>query len=402
MTKYKYVAVNLDKKRFTGTFLAEDEKQLKAMLAQQNLYLVSAKPVSQKSPNPFFSISGKLSIRELTSFCRQFCAMINAGISIIDCLEVLSQQSFSSFFKKVLEMVYEDVKSGVLLSDAMKKHPRVFPNFFVSMIYVGEVSGSIDVVLQNLATYYEKDADIKKKVKGAMIYPIIMLVLIFGVLLIMMFFVVPTFMESLSQIQVEMPSISIAIFNASLFLKAYWQWIFLGIFAVVAGVLIFFRTEKGKYCWDTFKIKCPIIGTINVNMIAARFARGFSLLLGSGMDLIDALEAIEKVLENRNVQARFKIATDDVRNGSKLTIAFDKQKLFPPILTQMVSVGERTGKVDEILQNSCSFFDERVDSSLESMTTVLQPILLVLLGGVVAVMFIAIYAPMLSIMQTLG
>ena len=401
MTKFKYTAVNLDKKKFTGTFLAEDEKQLKALLAQQNLYLISAKPVSDKSPNPFLSVSGKVPVRELTSFCRQFCAMINAGIAIIDCLEILSRQSFSSFFKKVLEMVYEDVKTGVLLSDAMKKHPRVFPHFFVSMVYVGEVSGSIDVVMQNLADYYEKDDEIRKKVKGAMIYPIVMLVLIIGVMILMMFFVVPTFKDALSAIDVPLPALSVAIFNLSEFLKSYWKVIFLSVVVIALGFFIYFKTEVGKRTWDTLKIKLPVIGTVTVNMISSRFTRGFSLLIGSGMDLIDAMVSIEKVLDNRNVQSHFNIAIDDVRNGSKLAMALEKQKIFPPILTQMIAIGERTGKIDEILQNSCSFFDEQVDSAVNGATTVIQPILLVLLGAVIAVMFIAVYAPMLSIMENL-
>lgn len=401
MTKFKYTAVNLDKKKFTGTFLAEDEKQLKALLAQQNLYLISAKPVSDKSPNPFLSVSGKVSVRELTSFCRQFCAMINAGIAIIDCLEILSRQSFSSFFKKVLEMVYEDVKTGVLLSDAMKKHPRVFPHFFVSMVYVGEVSGSIDVVMQNLADYYEKDDEIRKKVKGAMIYPIVMLVMIIGALILMMFFVVPTFRDALSSIDVPLPALSVAIFNMSEFLKQYWQILFVSILVVILGAVIYFRTEAGKRTWDTLKIVLPVISTVTVNMISSRFTRGFSLLIGSGMDLIDAMESIEKVLDNRNIQSHFKTAIEDVKNGSKIAMALENQKIFPPILTQMIAIGERTGKVDEILQNSCSFFDEQVDSAVNAATTVIQPILLVMLGAVVAVMFIAVYAPMLSIMENL-
>ena len=164
MQKFIYTAVNIDKKKFKGTFLAEDENELKAALLQQNLYLVSAKPVSDKVPNSFFSVTGKLSTKELTSFCRQFCAMINSGISIVDSLEVLSTQSFSKFFQRVLQNVYEDVKSGVLLSEAMKKHKMAFPNFFVSMIFVGEASGSLDQVLQSLADYYDKEAGSEPKI----------------------------------------------------------------------------------------------------------------------------------------------------------------------------------------------------------------------------------------------
>ena len=298
-------------------------------------------------------------------------------------------------------MVYEDVKTGVLLSDAMKKHPRVFPHFFVSMVYVGEVSGSIDVVMKNLADYYEKDNEIRKKVKGAMIYPIVMLFLIIGVLILMMFFVVPTFKDALSSIDVPLPALSVAIFNLSEFLKMYWRVILISVLSIAVIFLIYFRTEHGKRTWDTLKIKLPVIGTVTVNMISSRFTRGFSLLIGSGMDLVDALESIEKVLDNRNVQRRFNLAIEDVKNGTKIALALENQKIFPPILTQMIAIGERTGRIDEILQNSCSFYDEQVDSAVNGATTVIQPVLLVLLGSVVAVMFIAVYAPMLSIMENL-
>ena len=401
MQKFSYTAVNIDKKKFKGTFLAEDENELKASLLQQNLYLVKAKPMSDKPPNAFFSVTGKLSIKELTSFCRQFCAMINSGISIVDSLEVLSTQKFSKFFQRVLLSVYEDVKAGVYLSEAMKKHKMVFPNFFVSMVYVGEASGSLDQVLENLADYYDKESEIKRKVKGALIYPVIMIILIFVVLAIMMLFVVPTFQSSLASLEVEMPAITMAIFNASNFLKAYWQIILISLIVVGFLIFIFFKTETGKVFMDKMKISIPVIKTININLTAARFARGFGLLLSSGMDLIEAMETIEKVLGNRCIQEKFKNATESVRNGQSLTMSLENEKIFPTILTQMVSVGEKTAKIDEILNRSCSFFDEQVDTSLSAFTTVLQPILLVFMGAVIALMFIAVYSPMLSIMQNL-
>ena len=402
MQKFIYTAVNIDKKKFKGTFLAEDENELKAALLQQNLYLVSAKPVSDKVPNSFFSVTGKLSTKELTSFCRQFCAMINSGISIVDSLEVLSTQSFSKFFQRVLQNVYEDVKSGVLLSEAMKKHKMAFPNFFVSMIFVGEASGSLDQVLQSLADYYDKEAEIKRKVKGAMIYPVIMILLIFVVLAIMMLFVVPTFQTSLASLDVEMPAITMAIFDASNFLKINWQAIAISIITVVLAVFIFFKTKTGKVFKDKMKVKIPVVKTITVNLTAARFARGFGLLLSSGMDLIEAMETIEKVLGNLYLQEKFRNATESDRNGQSLTMSLENEKIFPTILTQMISVGEKTGKIDEILNRSCSFFDEQVDSSLNAFTTILQPVILLFMGAVVALLFIAVYSPMLSVMQTLG
>lgn len=400
MQKYKYVAVNLQKKKFTGTFIAENENHLARQLAEQNLYLISARPVSDGSPSAFFTVSG-MKTGELTTFSRQFAIMINSGVSILNTLSILKEQSFSGYFRKVLEVVYEDVKSGVMLSEAMKKHKRVFPEFFQSMVYVGEASGALDKVLSSLADYYETDAAIKQKSRGAMIYPLMLLLLTVGIVVLMMVFVIPTFRNALSSLEIEMPALTMAIYNISDFFLTYWKELILAVAAVVGGIVVFGRTKKGRYFFDWLRIQTPFIGKVNTNLITARFARGFGLLLSSGMDVLDAMEVISVVLGNRYVEKKFRGAIEDVRQGMSLTMAFETRRLFPDILIQMVSVGEKTGTVDEVLLRSCAFFDSQVESSLSAMTTVLQPLMLVIMGVVVGVMFIAVYSPMLSIMNGL-
>lgn len=402
MKKYKYEAVNINKKKFTGTFLAENERDLASQLAKQNLYLISAKVTSDEVRPSFFSVGGRVKMVDLTAFCRQFSIMLNSGMSIVQTLDVLKAQDYDRFFKSILENVYEDVKTGVMLSDALAKHKKVFPNFFKSMIKVGEASGKLDVVMISLADYYDNDAALKKKTKGALAYPIMLLMMTIGIVVLMMLFVVPTFKDTLKDMKVEMPPLTQAIADLSDFIKLEWKKILVVIGSLAALIFLYSRTEKGKYTFDTLAINFPLLKTINIAKITARFARGFSLLLSSGMDIIEAMEEISAVIGNRNVEKRFKQAIEDVRQGMTLTMAFESYKLFPDILIQMVSVGERTASLEEVLSRSCAFFDEQADSAIKAFTSAISPIMLLIMGGVVGVLFIAIYSPMLQIMTTIG
>ena len=403
MQKYKYQAIDINKKKFSGTFLAENEEALKAQLASQGLFLVSAKPVSDKSPTAsFFSTSSKVKLTEITNFCRQFSILINSGISIVESLEILKNQPYSSLFKSILEVVHEDVKAGLLLSEAFDKHEKTFPEFFRSMTYVGEMSGSLDAVLSDLANYYEMDDKVKRQIKGAMTYPIVLLLLVVGIILLMFLFVVPTFKEALANLDVEMPFITMAIFNMSQFFQDNWYIIFGVVALLFILIKVYIGTEGGRYQWDSFKLKAPIFKAIEVNTVASRFTHGFSLLITSGMDLVDAMKVMANVFGNKNIESKFRKATDDVQRGSSLTVALNTYEIFPDMLIQMVSVGEKTGQLDEVLQRSCSFYDEQLSIALNSLTTVIQPVLLAVAGTVIGVMFMAIYSPILQIIETLG
>ena len=403
MQKYKYVAVNLQKQKIKGTFIAKDEKDLAAQLAKQSLYLVSAKNYSGNTPSAFFTLgTGKVSLKELTSFCRQFAIMLNTHIPILDCLDILKNQQYSAYFRGILEVIYEDVRSGIVMSEALEKHKKVFPDFFRSMIYVGEQSGKLETVFLALADYYETDSNIKKKMKSAMSYPLMLMVMAIGIVIIMLAFVIPTFRDTLSKLEVEITGITAVIYGASDFLFANWLYMLAGV--VVIGLVIFgiLRTEKGKYAFDFLKVKMPFIKTVQINMVTARFARGFALLISSGMDITDAMDSVEVVIGNRYMKRRFHAAAESVRQGMSLTNAFESHKLFPPMMNQMITVGEKTNSLDDVLLRSCSFFDSQVETSLNSLTSKIQPVMLIIIGAVIGTMFIGVYSPMLSIMNGLG
>jgi type IV pilus assembly protein PilC len=403
MQKYKYVAVNLQKQKIKGTFIAKDEKDLAAQLAKQSLYLVSAKNYSGNTPSAFFTLgTGKVSLKELTRFCRQFAIMLNTHIPILDCLDILKNQQYSAYFRGILEVIYEDVRSGIVMSEALEKHKKVFPDFFRSMIYVGEQSGKLETVFLALADYYETDSNIKKKMKSAMSYPLMLMVMAIGIVIIMLAFVIPTFRDTLSKLEVEITGITAVIYGMSDFLLANWLYMLAGV--VVIGLVIFgiLRTEKGKYAFDFLKVKIPLLKTVQINMVTARFARAFALLISSGMDITDAMDSVEVVIGNRYVKRRFHAAAESVRQGMSLTNAFESHKLFPPMMNQMITVGEKTNSLDDVLLRSCSFFDSQVETSLNSLTSKIQPIMLIIIGAVIGTMFIGVYSPMLSIMNGLG
>jgi len=402
MQKYKYTAVNLQKRKIRGVFIAKDEKDLALQLAKQSLFLVSAKPYSGGTPSAFFTLgTGKVSMNELTTFCRQFSIMLNTHIPILDCLDILKNQPYSSYFRNILAVVYEDVQSGMLLSEALDKHAKVFPNFFRSMINVGELSGKLDIVLTSLADYYETDSAMKRKIKSALSYPLMLAVMTLGIVVLMLTLVVPTFRETLTELGVEVTGLTAAVYAVSDFVLEWWQLILSVV--IILGLIIFAisRTEFGGYAFDVLKLKLPIVKSIQINMITARFARGFALLLSSGMDLNEAMYATEIVIGNKYLTKRFHEATEAVRGGMSLTNAFESYKLFPPMMIQMITIGEKTNALDDVLTRSCNFFDTQVETSMNSLTNKIQPIMLLIMGGIIGVLFLAVYSPMISIMTGL-
>lgn len=402
MKQYKYTAVNINKEKFVGTFLAKDEKDLATQLAKQNLYLVSASIYSGKTPSAFFTTgTGTISTAELTAFCRQISIMLASGMPIIETLESLKEQPYTKFFKNILQIIYDDVKSGMALSEALNKHGKVFPEFFRSMIYVGELSGKLDEVFLSLADYYEKDAATKRKVKSAFSYPIMLGLMTVGIVILMLAFVIPTFRDALDSLDVSMNGLTSTIYGISDFLTQSWLYLLAGVIVIVGGIFIASRTERGAYFFDKLLISIPFTRKIQLDLVSSRFARGFSLMMSSGMDIVDALNAIEVVITNREIKRRFHKASEEVQHGMKLADAFRKHNIFPPLLLQMINVGEKTASLDTILNRSKDYFDEQVDIALTNLTSKIQPIMLIIMGVLVGTMFIAVYSPMISIMENL-
>ena len=339
MMQYKYTAVNKLKEKKKGYFIAESEEDLAVQLSKQDLYLVSAKPYTGKTPSAFFTLgTGKVKLAELTAFCRQYSIMLNSGVSLLGGLEVLKGQNFSSYFKSLLGIVYDDVKSGMMLSDALAKHKKVFPNFFHSMIKIGEQSGNLDEVMNSLADYYEKDNALKRKIRAAFAYPIMLLVMMVGIVILMLAFVIPTFREVLDSLEIEEQGLTKLIYGFSDFLLENWLYLIAGLVVLILILFLIGKTKNGRYFYDWLKVSFPGVKKVNINILTSKFARAFALLLSSGMDVNDALDAVVIVFGNKYIEKK---ALDEYYNvvkeqKDKIIIFKEAFKLDKPILTRIL------------------------------------------------------------------
>ena len=380
---------------------AVDDVVLKAELRQNKMHALKIKVVKEKKENEFLALSSKVKADEFTNFLRQFAVMVNAGIPISDCMNNLRSQRFSKPLRVVLQKIYYDIESGILLSEAFEKHPKVFPSFFVSMVAIGEVSGSLDNVLLSMADYYENDRRIKKKAKSAMVYPTVLLVLVFAVLLFVMLFILPSFESTINELGGEVPTITRVMMSISHFIQNKIFIIIPVIVVVFIAIKLFFKTKKGKYIRDYLLFRLPIVGKVQRNLITSRFAKAFAILLGSGMNLIDCLENLKKMLGNEVFSRKFNFTIEEVKRGRRLAPSIEATKLFPSILTEMINVGEETGNIEDVLVATSSYFDELVESSISKAIASLEPVMIISIGGIVAIVILSVLVPIISLMGSI-
>ena len=381
---------------------ANDESVLKGLFKSKNMVLLNYKVYKQKNVNTFFAVSSKVKRNEVTTFLRQFAVMIRASIPISASLATLRNQGFSKAFQKVLNDIYLDVQSGVLLSEAFKKHPRVFPDFFTKMIAIGEVTGSLDKVLESMADYYENDRKIRSKVKSALTYPIILLVLILIVFIFITVVILPQFESMIEELGGNVPTITKIVMNISSFVKENFLFLFGGITSVIFILFLFFKkTKKGRYIFDDLKLHLPLIGKVTKNLVTSRFAKAFIILLASGMNMSDCLDNLQKMLDNEVFAEKFKYTVEEVKRGRRIAQSMGNIKLFPPILIEMVDVGEKSGNIEEVLKSTSKFFDECVEQSITKATAALEPLMIVFLGIIVGIVILAVLLPMIALMQSI-
>ena len=399
MPLYRCKVINSSGQRQTVLREATDDLSLRAQMRQDKIHLLSFAAVKEEKQNEFFAVSSKVKFNEVITFLRQFAVMLKAGIPLSECLNSLHKQKFSIPFRNVLQTIYLDVESGVLLSDAFAKHPKVFPRFFVSMVSIGEVSGSLDKVMSNMADYYENDRRIKKKASSAMVYPSLLISMIFIVVIFLCLFVLPQFESTISQLGGEVPAITRVVMSMSKFVQDY-IFIILPVAAmIVLLVVLFLKTKIGKYVKDVLMLNLPIISTVQKNLITARFSRAFIILLGSGMNMIDILENLQKMLGNEVFTRKFDYTVEEVKRGRRIAASIEATGLFPPMLTQMIRVGENSGNIEEVLESTGAYFDEQVEASIAKATAAIEPICIIILGAVVCLVVLSVLVPMMSMMS---
>lgn len=399
MPQFQYVAKNLQGQLLRSTVDAGSVGALEQLLLEKGFFLEKYTLMGEERKSIEFG--NKIKIKEFVVFARQFAVMLTSGMTIVECISVLKDQTPGKKLKAVLFSIHENILKGEMLSTAMVK-TNFFPEFFVNMLQVGEASGTLESVLTRMADYYEKDMKLRKKVKGAATYPIMVLIVTVGVIVFLMLGVLPNFVDMLSSMGGELPLITKIVMNASIFFKQYLLVIALSTLGLMIGFMIYIKSEVGRYQWDKAKTKMPLIKSLTNKVVTARFARSLGLLLGSGIPIIKAVEILENLIGNKYIEEKFSLCANEIREGKPISTSLKKMMIFPPLLIQMVNVGENTGELDTMLERSAGFFDEDVENTIASMTSMIEPALIITLALLVGTIVAAVMMPMMSIMKSIG
>ncbi|MDR5658122.1 type II secretion system F family protein [Serpentinicella sp. ANB-PHB4] len=401
MATYKYKAITNEGKNIEGTYEASDQGQVVKMIREQKQIPIKIKEMKKQKDLEDFSFGGKVNAREIAVFCRQFHTMLNSGVPIVKCLDILRRQTENKKLKESLNEIYGDVQKGLILSDALKKHRKVFPDLLVNMIKSGELSGSLDSVIDRMATHYEKEFKINNKVKSAMMYPLIVAIVAVCVVIFMLMFVFPTFLEMFDGSDQPLPGITQLLLNISDLMREFWYILFGGIFAIVFGTKAAYETEKGKKNIDGLILKMPVIKNSMQKIYTSRFTRTLATLLASGLPLIQSLDTSGEIIGNAVMRDGLIQTKEDVRKGADLSKAVKRTGLFPPMVDSMIQIGEESGSLDSILQETANFYDEETETAIQKMVALIEPLMIVTMALIIGFIVIAMILPMFEMMNTI-
>lgn len=395
MPTFAYTAIDSSGRTIRATMEAESENLVLAKLRDQSLHCTGITSATKKTSKP----GGKVKAKSLVVFSRQFATMIDAGIPILRCMEILSSQMKDLALKYALEQITSDVRGGVALNEAMAKHPGVFNKLYINMIKAAELGGILDTILDRLAGFLEYEAEVKGKIKSAMMYP----TLVLGFSQIMLFalftFVLPTFKDIFAGMNVELPPITKILFMMGDFMKQFWWVILLLMFGAFVGLKKYSQTEKGRYQIDKIKLKVPITGELALKMSVARFARTFGTLINSGVPMMRSLEIVGETMGNAVLCEAIDNTRTSIREGNKLSLPLSQSSLFPSMVTTMIDIGEESGRLSDMLVKVGDFYDMEVEATVKGLTSMIEPLLIIFLGGIVGFIAISIMTPMFTLVN---
>ncbi len=382
----------------SGEITADSREEVIAQLRKRNITATIVKPKEKKKSLAELSFGGGVGDKDIVIFTRQFATMIDAGLPLVQALEILSTQVENKFLGKTLAAIKSDVESGSTYADALRKHPKVFSELYANMVAAGESGGILDTILNRLAAYIEKAMKLKKKVKGAMVYPAVVSSIAVLVIAIIMIFVVPTFSKMFASLGGTLPLPTLLIIKASHFIAGMGGLTVL-VVAILAGVAFvqIRKKEAGKKATDGIFLKLPIFGMILRKVAVAKFTRTLSTLIGSGVPILDGLEITAKTAGNKVIEYAVMDVRSAVSEGKTLAEPLMKSKVFPPMVTHMIAVGESTGALDVMLGKIADFYDDEVDNAVANLTSMMEPMLMVFLGGTVGFIVVAMYLPIFKI-----
>ncbi|HSX16906.1 MAG TPA: type II secretion system F family protein [Patescibacteria group bacterium] len=402
--RFTYIATTKDNKTAQGTMEAAGREEAVAALTRQGLHPVVIK-AGGAAPTTKKRFGDRVKLKDLVIFTRQLSTMVSAGVPLTRALNTLQNQTDNAYFKTVIGGINKDVEGGQPLSDAFAKYPGVFSDVYINMAKAGETGGILDEILKRLAAQIEKDASIRKKIKGAMMYPTVILSITVVAFFFIMIFLMPKIgkiVQDLAGPDTQLPVYTRALLELSHIMQHY------AIFIIVGGVLGVFlfrrwiKTPSGKLKFHAFLLKVPVLKMIIVKIAVARFARTFAALMSAGVGVIDALEVTGGAIGNKVIGAELLDAAKEVKNGKQLSEPLSKSKHFPPIVSEMLAVGEETGQIDTILVKVADFYDEEVDTIIDGLSAIIEPLLIVVLGSVVGVIAASVMGPITSLNKSIG
>jgi type IV pilus assembly protein PilC len=403
MKKFKYSARDSQGKEVSGKIEAKDMDALAEILHDRGLIVVSIKDEFTIDWQELAEINiGGIPMKDKVVFMRQMATMVSSGLPLTRALEIMEQQVENPAFKKIVAQVKASVESGESLSDSFRQAGEVFDDVSLNLIEAGESSGNLDIILTKLATELEESKKLGDKLRGALIYPIIILVVIIAVVAMLMFVLVPSMADIYADFGAELPWVTTFLINMSNFAVSYWWAVILTVAVVVIGGKAYLDTQGGKRNKDKLMLKMPIVGTIVTKMQLAQFTRLLALLLGSGLPIIRALELTAQSLSNQMFRDVILASRDDVERGGSLAIPIARSEYFPLLVSSMIAVGEETGELDSVLNKVAEYYKEEVDVATSSMSTILEPVFLIVMGVVIAFIALAVYMPMFQLSEVMS
>lgn len=385
-----------------GEYEAVNETVAMAHLRGQQLMGVKVKLKGFSINLGDITFGAKVTTKELVVFTRQFATMIDAGLPLVQCLEIIASQMENKHFKKILYQVKDDVESGATFADSLRKHKAVFDTLYVNLVAAGEVGGILDTILNRLAAYLEKMDKLMRQIKGAMVYPTTVLVVAIIVVAAMLVWVIPVFEQMFSDFGGTLPAPTQVVINISEFLRHYLLYMIGGIALAIAGIKRYYQTNQGRKLIDQVLLKAPIFGPLIQKVAVARFSRTLGTMLSSGVPILDALDVVAKTAGNKIVELEVYKARESISAGKTIAEPLSESKVFPPMVVQMVAVGESTGAMDAMLSKIADFYEDEVDAAVAALTSMLEPLLMVFLGTTVGGLLIAMYLPIFKIAETVG
>ena len=404
MPTFTYEALNGDNKPVQGTMEGTDRNAVIVALTKQGLKPLQVAIESQKLSKSLSFLRPRVKLNDLVLFTRQLSTMVSAGVPLLRALNTLESQMENKRMKEILQGIIKDVQGGSQLGDALSKYPDVFSDIYVNMVRAGEAAGIVDDILKRLASQVEKTASMRKKIKSASTYPVVLLTLTTVAFFGLMLFVIPkigTILKDLGGPDAKLPAMTLAMMAASDFLVKYWYLVIGAIFTIITLFRRWAKTPTGKLAVHKFVLKVPVLKTLVMKIAVARFTRTFSALIGAGVSVVEALKVTSRALGNEVFRREVEQASLEVVNGKQLSQAIEGGKLFPSIVPQMLAVGEETGQTDIVLVKVAEFYEEEVDATIDSLSSILEPVMIVIMGSMVGLIAANVMGPIASLSQNI-